>query len=238
MMSLLHGIRYNLRGFWLGIKTPKLLLLGIIRFAAVIFVTIFCASLLLVYHQEILQEIWGKPQSTWILWLWYVTSWLLSLVLVGLSTIIAYIVSQILFSVFIMDQMSRITEKMITGQVKESQKIPWYQQFFYLIRQEIPRAIIPIIVTLFLTVVGWLTPLGPFIAIFLAAVAVIFLAWDNTDLVPARRLEPFSRRFGFLRQTLLFHLGFGIFFLIPILNILFLSFSPVGATLYYVEKKA
>ena len=238
MMSLLHGIRYNLKGFWLGVKTPKLLLLGIIRFTAVIFITVFCASLILVYHQEILNQIWHKPQSIWILWLWYVSSWLLSLVLVGFSTIIAYIVSQILFSVFIMDQMSRITEKMMTGQVKESQKIPWFQQFFYLIRQEIPRAVIPIIVTLLLTVVGWLTPLGPVITIFLAAVAVIFLAWDNTDLVPARRLEPFRRRFRFLRQTLLFHLGFGALFLIPILNIFFLSFSPVGATLYYVEKKA
>jgi CysZ protein len=237
MMSLFHGIRYNLKGFWLGVRTPKLLLLGIIRFAAVIVITIFCAGLILAYHQEILNQIWDRPQSTWILWLWYVTSWLLSLVLVGLSTIISYIGSQILFSVFIMDQMSRITEKMMTGQVKEAQKIPWFQQFFYLIRQEIPRAIIPLIAILFLTVVGWLTPLGPIITIFLAAIAVIFLAWDNTDLVPARRLEPFSNRFRFLRQTLLFHLGFGIFFLIPILNIFFLSFSPVGATLYYIEKK-
>ena len=237
MMSLFHGIRYNLKGFWLGVRTPKLLLLGIIRFAAVIFITIFCAGLILAYHQAILNQIWDRPQSTWILWLWHVTSWLLSLVLVGLSTIISYIVSQILFSVFIMDQMSRITEKMMTGQVKQAQKIPWFQQFFYLIRQEIPRAIIPLIAILFLTVVGWLTPLGPVIAIFLAAIAVIFLAWDNTDLVPARRLEPFSNRFRFLRQTLLFHLGFGILFLIPILNIFFLSFSPVGATLYHIEKK-
>ena len=236
-MSLFHGIRYNLKGFWLGVKTPKLLLLGIIRFAAVFFITIICASLILVYHQEILNQIWDRPQSAWVLWLWYITSWLLSLALVGFSTIISYIVSQILFSVFIMDQMSRITEKMITGQVKETQQIPWFQQFFYLVKQEIPRAIIPVIVTLFLTVVGWLTPLGPVITIILAAIAVIFLAWDNTDLVPARRLEPFASRFSFLTQTLPFHLGFGILFLIPILNLLFLSFSPVGATLYCLEKK-
>jgi CysZ protein len=213
-------------------------MLGILRFAAIILITIICASLILMYHQEILNQIWGKPQNTWIVWLWYVTSWLLSLVLVGISTIVSYILAQILFSVFIMDQMSRITERMITGQIQDARKVTWIQQFFYLVRQEIPRAIIPVMVTLFLTVVGWLTPVGPFITIVLAAVAVIFLAWDNTDLVPARRLEPFSSRFRFLIQTMPFHLGFGLLFLIPILNILFLSFSPVGATLYCIEKKA
>jgi CysZ protein len=34
-----------------------------------------------------------------------------------------------------------------------------------------------------------------------------------------------------------FHLGFGLPFLVPILNILFLSFAPVGATLYYLETR-
>jgi CysZ protein len=61
------------------------------------------ASLILVYHQEILSLIWAKPESRWILWLWYAFSWLLSLVLVGLSAVISYLVSQILFSVLIMD---------------------------------------------------------------------------------------------------------------------------------------
>jgi CysZ protein len=69
-----------------------------------------------------------------------------------------------------------------------------------------------------------------------SALAVIFLAWDNTDLIPARRLVSFSERFRELRRTLPFHLGFGLLFLIPFLNILFLSFAPVGAALYYLDK--
>ena len=85
-------------------------------------------------------------------------------------------------------------------------------------------------------VIGWLTPLGPVITIFSSAVAVIFLAWDNTDLTPARQLAPFKARFRSLMQSLLFHLGFGLLFLIPVLNILFLSFAPVGATLYHIDK--
>ena len=84
---------------------------------------------------------------------------------------------------------------------------------------------------------GWLTPLGPFVAIISSAVAAVFLSWDNTDLVPARRLDPFGRRFKFLLKNLPFHLGFGLLFIIPVVNILFLSFAPVGATLYYVDNE-
>jgi CysZ protein len=234
-MSFLKGINYNLRGLGLAFKTPKLLVLGLLRFAVVIIVTIVSASLILVYHQEILTLIWSQPESHWILWLWYLLSWLLSLVLVGVAVILSYLAAQILFAVFVMDLMSRITEKMMTGAIHETGTIPGWQQFFFLIKQEIPRATVPVLLTLLITVIGWLTPFGPIVTILATAVAVIFIAWDNTDLVPARRREPFRQRFRMLLRTLSFHLGFGILFLIPLLNILFLSFAPVGATLYYLD---
>lgn len=234
-MSLFKGMNYNLRGLAMGLKTPRLLVLGLIRIAAVIVLTIFAASLILVYHQEILSLIWAKPESRWILWLWYVFSWLLSLVLVGLSAVISYLVSQILFSVVIMDQMSRITEKIITGQIKETQNLSWLRHFIYLVKQEIPRATIPVLITLFLTLAGWLTPFGPIVTIIATGLAMVFLAWDNTDLTPARRMVAFKKRFSLMSSALLFHLGFGMLFLIPGLNILFLSFAPVGATLYFIE---
>ena len=235
-MNLFSGIKYNLQGLSLGLKTPKLLLLGIIRFMVVIIITILSAGLVLVYHQEILNLMWIKPESQWIIWLWYLLSWLLSAVLVGCAIVLSYLVSQILFSVFIMDLMSRITEKTVTGSVREPNKIPWWQQFLFLIKQEIPRTIVPVLLSLVLIGLGWLTPLGPIVMILSSAAAVIFLAWDNTDLIPARRMTPFKERFRLLTSTLPFHLGFGILFLIPLLNILFLSFAPVGATLYYIDK--
>ena len=235
-MDLFKGVSYNLRGLKLGLKTPKLLLLGLIRFVVVIIITVFSASLILVYHQEILNFMWNRPESSWVLWLWYLLSWLLSAVLVGLSAVLSYLVSQILFSVLIMDLMSRITEKSVTGAVQQPVEIPMWQQFLFLIRQEIPRTTVPVLLTLLLIIVGWLTPLGPVVTIVSSAIAVIFLAWDNTDLVPARQLKPFSERFRLLKRTLPFHLGFGLLFLIPFLNILFLSFAPVGATLYYIDK--
>ena len=236
-MNLINGIKYNIRGLGIGLKTPRLLMLGLIRFFVVIAITIGAASLILVYHQEILSFMWNRPESRWFLWLWYLLSWLLSAVLVGLSAVLSYLVSQILFSVLIMDLMSRITEASVTGKVQAPSDIPIWQQFLFLVRQEIPRATIPVLITLLLIILGWLTPLGPVVTVVSSGIAVIFLAWDNTDLIPARRLVPFGERFQLLRRTLLFHLGFGLLFLIPFLNILFLSFAPVGAALYVIDQE-
>ncbi len=220
----------------MSLKSPRLLLLGMIRFVVVVMITIASAGLVLVYHQEILNLVWSQPTSNWLIWLWHVLSWLLSAVLIGLSAILSYLISQILFSVIIMDMMSRITEKTVTGNVQLPSGIPMWQQFLFLIKQEIPRATIPVLLTLILILAGWLTPLGPIITVVSSAIAVIFLAWDNTDLISARRMIPFGERFRTLKRTLPFHLGFGLLFLIPILNILFLSFAPVGATLYYFDE--
>ncbi len=234
-MKLIDGITYNIRGLFLGLKTPKLLFWGIIRFLMVIAITILAASFILSYHQEILNVIWSRPESAWVLWLWHILSWLLSLILVGVATVISYLIAQILFSVIIMDHMSRITEMKVTGNVKEPKNMPLIRQFIYLMRQEIPRTIIPVMISLVL-MLGGLTPLGPVLAIISSCIAAIFLAWDNTDLLPARRLFTFKERFRFLKKNLLFHLGFGLPFLIPVMNILFLSFAPVGATIYQLDK--
>ncbi|HDZ91479.1 MAG TPA: hypothetical protein ENH37_12510 [Deltaproteobacteria bacterium] len=235
-MSFIDGIGYNFRGLVLGLKTPRLLFWGLLRFCLVVLITVVSATLILVYHQDILNLIWERPESYWIVWLWYITSWLLSLCLVGLSAVISYLVSQILFSVLIMDHMSRITEIMKRGRATEAESVPILKLFGYLVMQEIPRAILPVIFSILLMLVGWLTPLGPVVMLISSGLAALFLAWDNTDLIPARQLVPFKTRVGFLLKSLPFHLGFGLPFLIPVLNILLLSFAPVGATLFHVDR--
>ena len=181
-MGFLDGIIYNLRGLWFGIRTPKLLFWGLVRFAMVIVITIISATFILSYHQEILDLIWNKPESVWIVWLWRVLSWLLSLVLVGISAVISYLLSQILFSIVIMDYMSRITEKIMAGAVREPEKMKLLPLFFYLIKQEIPRAIIPVFVSLVL-ILGGLTPLGPVLTIFSCMIAAIFLALGASSVL-------------------------------------------------------
>jgi CysZ protein len=50
-------------------------------------------------------------------------------------------------------------------------------------------------------------------------------------------MHPFRERFTYFRSNLMFHLVFGLWFLVPWLNIAFLSFAPVGATLYYLDQE-
>ncbi len=236
-MGFFKGLMYNWRGLQMGLRTPKLLLMGIVRFLAVTIVAVVCASLVLVYHAQILELLWAKPQSQWVVWLWHLVSWIVSLLLIGISTVVAYIITQILFSVFVMDLMSRYTENRLTGKVEEPVSLPLFTQFIFLIKQETPRAIIPVVISLFIMLAGWLTPLGPAVAVIASLVAVIFLAWDNTDLVPARRMVPFKTRFAYLVKHIGFHTGFGLWFLIPVINLLFLSFAPVGATMFHVDSE-
>ena len=235
-MTLLKGISYNFRGFALGIKTPSLLILGMIRFGVILFLSLLAIGLVLAKYQQIANLIWTRPESAWVVWLWYVYSWLLVLLLSAVATLIAFLIAQTLFAVIIMDYMSRITERKVAGKEAAPPDMPWFPYFIYLLKQEIPRAVVPILITVGLMIVGWLTPFSPVLTIISPIIAGTFLAWDNTDLVPARRLEPFRNRFRFLRENLKFHVGFGLGFLIPGLNILLLSFAPVGATLFFVEQ--
>ncbi|CCK80503.1 EI24 domain-containing protein [Desulfobacula toluolica] len=236
-MNLYYGIKYNIKGVALALKTPKLLMLGVLRFFVVFLLTVLLSGLVLYWHNEILMMLWKMPESGWLIYLWKAVSWILSVFLAAISMVMAYLISQLLFCVFIMDYMSRITEKIVMGKEAHFEPESWFGFFVHLIKQEIPRAIIPVLITLIIMVTGLLTPLGPVIIFMSSIAATVFLAWDNTDLIPARRMVPFKTRFGFLKKNLLFHVGFGLLFLIPWLNIVFLSFAPVGATLYYLDKE-
>ncbi len=232
--GFVDGILYNIRGLSLGIKIPKLLFLGILRFLILVAITIIFASFVLVYHDKLMSHIWVKPESIWIVWIWHFLSWLITMFMIALSTLFAYIVSQIFFSVLIMDYMSRITERIMTGKVEEP-KLSFFKFFIHLIKQEIPRAFFPVSISIFFFILGWLTPFGPIIAIVSTLLTIAFLSWDNTDLVPARRLIPIKERISFLFKNLPFHIGFGLYFLIPLLNSIFFSFAPIGGTMYYLE---
>jgi len=235
-MNFFKGILYNIRGIRFSIGNVKLLFLGLVRLATIILITLLVISFILAYHQQTMGFIWTKPENVWVLWIWYILSWTVSMFLAALATLFAYLISQILFSIVIMDYMSKITERIITGHIKEPEKMIIWRLFFYLIKQEIPRTFIPVLISVLIMILGWFTPLGPVLMLVSSCIAIIFLAWDNTDLTPARRMISFKIRFLYLLKTIPFHLGFGLPFLIPGLNFLFLSFAPVGATIYYLEK--
>jgi CysZ protein len=154
----------------------------------------------------------------------------------GLSAIFSYLVSQIFFSVLIMDHMSRITEQLATGRVEEPENIALPTLFGLSHQTGNSQNHHPRVAGRNPAAAGLAHAPGAFITILSSGIAAVFLAWDNTDLIPARRMNPFGRGFDFFWDTLSFHLGFGLLFLIPGLNLLLLSFAPVGATLYHLEK--
>ncbi len=236
-MGFLSGLLFNLRGLRMGLTTGRLLFWGLVRFALLVLIMVVLTGLILAYHQDLMSLLWAKPESRWLIWLWHLVSWLASLFLIGLSAIVSFIISQIFFSALVMDHIARITELRITGTITEPEKLPLWKLFTSILLQEIPRSVVPLLLSLLILALGWITPLGPVLTILSSALAIVFLSWDNTDLIPARNLVPFKKRFNFLMKTIPFHLGFGLLFLIPFLNVVFLSFAPVGATLYYLEKR-
>ncbi len=235
-MGLVSGFMYNLRGLALALRTGKLLFWGILRFVFVLLITLLSVGLILVFHQDIMGALWAKPESIWLVWLWHLLSWIISLILVALSALFSFLLSQVLFSVLVMDLMSRYTERMMSGKVVEGESMSLPRLFLFLVKQEIPRTITPVAISLVLMLLGWFTPLGPVLVPLTTASAAVFLAWDNTDLTLARRGLGFKERFRILLKSLPFHLGFGLPFLIPGLNLVFLSFAPVGGTLYYLQE--
>lgn len=235
-MDFFRGIQYNIQGLALSFRHPALLWLGFLRFAVISILALLFSGLIFVYHDVILSGIWTMPESYLLVYVWHLVSWVLSLVLAALAVVGAYLLAQVFFCVFIMDYMSRLTEKIVLGKEISYADTSLGAFFIYLIRQEIPRAVIPMVITIGIMVAGLFTPLGPVIFFLSAIAAGVFLAWDNTDLVPARQMIPFGKRLGFLQKNLWFHIGFGLLLIVPWLNILMLSFAPVGATLYHIDK--
>ena len=236
-MDIYLGIKYNIKGLLFALKTPKLLFLGILRFVIILLITFAFIGLVLYWYDTALNLIWEMPESGFSFYLWKMVSWIVLAILAVISMFLAYIAAQLLFCVFIMDYMSRITEELISKQKPAPIRGSVFSLVIHLIKQEIPRTIIPLLISFGIMLISLLTPVSPVIIAISSIGAAIFLAWDNTDLLLARRMYNFKQRFGFLKQNLFFHIGFGLLFLIPWLNILFLSFAPVGATMYCLDKE-
>ncbi len=228
------GLGFAFKGMAMALKNPKLLGLGLLRLVLTAAIAIVGIGLAMAYHDKVMAMVWSRPDSAWIIWLWHLASWILALVLAALASVLGYLAAQILFSIFIMDIMSQITERNTDRTTFES-GLSFWEYFRHLVIQEIPRTIVPVLISLFIMVAGWLTFLAPVVTLVMPLTAGAFLAWENTDLVPARRMIPFSKRWAFFRRHFWSHVGFGLLLLVPLVNIVVLCFAPVGGTLLYLQ---
>jgi CysZ protein len=102
-------------------------------------------------------------------------------------------------------------------------------------KQETPRAIIPLFLSTTLIVLGWLLPFGPIWVLFSSIFSCAFMAWDYTDLVPARRMMSFKERSRMFKKTFFTHVAFGLPLIIPILNVILFSIGPISGTILFLK---
>ncbi len=127
-MDFFQGIRYNFQGLMLSLRHPRLLWLGLLRFAVILVLTVLFSGLILLNHDAIMSRLWQMPASGFPVYLWHLASWLLSLLLAAFSVVIAYLTAQVCFNVFIMDYMSRITEKIVLGKEMSVSDRGWFKR--------------------------------------------------------------------------------------------------------------
>ncbi|MCA1792402.1 MAG: hypothetical protein LC660_00730 [Desulfobacteraceae bacterium] len=171
-MDFFRGIKYNIQGVLFAFANPKLLWLGLLRFAIILVLALFFSGLVFFWHEAILAMIWEMPEKGMLLYVWHLASWVLSLLLAAVAVVAAYLVAQVFFCVYIMDYMSRLTEKIVLGTEVSYAQSSWLSFFVYLVCQEIPRAVIPLVITLAVMVMGLFTPLGPVILVLSSITAV------------------------------------------------------------------
>ncbi|MCA1787039.1 MAG: hypothetical protein LC657_13785, partial [Desulfobacteraceae bacterium] len=89
-MDFFRGIQYNIQGMTLSLRHPKLLWLGLLRFAVILMLTVLLSGMILLNHDAILSGIWALPESGFLVYVWHLVSWLLSMVLAAISVVVAY----------------------------------------------------------------------------------------------------------------------------------------------------
>jgi len=234
-MGFFYGLWCHIEALKIFKQQKSLIFWALLRFIVLIVLFVILSTIAISYNKEVLQLFWIKPENYFLLILWYILLFLTSIVLMFVAGIISYIISQVLFGVLIADHMSILTERIITGNVTNPQMN--LRHLIFLVKQEIPRTFIPLIITSAIMVFGWILPLGVVLVVASVLISCLFTAWDYTDLVPARALYSFKERFGIFKKEILGHLGFGLPFAIPFLNVVLFSIGPVSGTLFYLKKK-
>jgi CysZ protein len=233
-MGFFYGLWCHIEALKIFRQKKSLIFWASLRFITLIVLFVILSAIAISNNREVLQLLWLKPQNYFLVILWYLLLFITSIILMFAAGIISYIISQILFGVLIADHMSILTESIVTGKITNPQMSLGH--LIFLIKQEIPRTFIPLITTSAIMVFGWILPLGVVLVVASVLLSCLFTAWDYTDLVPARALYSFKERFGMFKKDILGHLGFGLPFAVPFLNVLLFSMGPVSGTLFYLRK--
>ena len=167
---------------------------------------------------------WDKPQAWYWLALWWVGWALLSFVPIAVSVLGIYLLMKILASPLI-EWVSIAIEKDITG--LEPPHLTLRQQIT-VIWGELQKAVVILVVPILLLLI-------PGFNVISLPAAAFLIGWDFFDYPLARRGWSFRERWRFVAGELWSVLGFGLWFIIPFLNILLAPFAIAGGTMLGVE---
>ena len=223
----------GVEGYWRGVRwlisKPTMLLLLLVPFTLAILA--FAGGIWLFWSM-------GNAWLTKLLMAWFVNwndhwAWALaytvvkalmwfSILLVCLVTsiVVAGVVSSPVYELI-----SAKIERELLGEANHSVPLA---QMPRLILGEIMKAVIVTIVPIGLMII-------PGVNLFAGFIAAFLLGWDFYDYPLARRGWSLSKRWRFVRSEFWTVLGFGIWLVIPIAQILFVPMAVAGGTILNIE---
>ena len=221
LSQISRGLRYFVEGcLWLK-RHPYYLVLLFLPMCVSALLLIMTWGLLLQYHHLILDAIlFSKPESWWGVSFFYLSKSLLSMALVLLSFLLYPLVVNILSSP-IYDYVSCAVE---TDHVNSNgNNLSWWHALL-LMKEEIKKTLFILLVSIIVLVIPGLNLLSPLITAF-------FIAWEFCDFPLARQGKTFRQRLWFVSQHFWSVLGFGLWFVIPIVPFFIMPLAVAGGTL-------
>lgn len=167
---------------------------------------------------------WARPLQWYLLIFWWLGWALMSLLPIGFSVLAIYLLMKALSSP-IFEIVSTAIEKDLTG--LDSPRLSLSQHITVIIG-ELKKALVIIVVPVLLLFV-------PGVNFISVPVAAFLIGWDFFDYPLARRGWSFRQRWRFVAGELWSVMGFGLWFLIPFLNLLLTPFAIAGGTLLGVD---
>lgn len=232
MKTLLHPMAETWRGIrafptglrWL-LAHPRYLVLLLIPSLSALALLVGLWGRILDFSQWFVElAFWDKPQAWYALVLWWIGWALMSILPIALSVLAIYLLMKILASP-LMEWVSIAIEKDVTG--LEPPRLTLREQITVMLG-ELQKALVILVVPILLLLI-------PGFNVISLPAAAFLIGWDFFDYPLARRGWSFAERWRFVAGELWSVMGFGLWFVIPFLNILLAPFAIAGGTLLSVE---
>ncbi len=216
--SWIRGIKWLRRhpGWFAALMVP--MLLGVLAFVSGL------AAFVAWSDQIFAWVLFARPETLLPLAFWYLAKAFVALSMLVLSALLALMVVSIVAAP-LYELVSEAVEREYTGRAVEG---TGFLGSIRLIGEEIKKAVFILIVpTLFLFIPG--------INVLATLVAAFLIGWDFCDYPMARRGWSFRRRLQFVLRDAWAVLGFGLWLVIPFVQIFLMPLSVPGGTLLILE---